>query len=36
MGARYLDALEAHRDHVDRNVTENLLERHLRPLFASE
>lgn len=33
MGARYLDALESHRVHVERNVTENLLERHLRPLF---
>ncbi len=33
MGARFLDALEAHRPAVARNVTANLLERHLRPLF---
>ena len=33
MGARYLDALAADRAHVERNVTENLLERHLKPLF---
>ncbi len=33
MGPRYLEALEAHRDSVSRNVTANLWERHLRPLF---
>jgi len=33
MGPRFLDALEAHRDSVSRNVTENLWERHLRPLL---
>lgn len=33
MGQRYLDALEAHREHVERNVTENLYARHLKPLF---
>lgn len=33
MGRRYLDQLEACEDSVARNVTTNLLERHLRPLF---
>lgn len=33
LGPRYLDALAADRAHVARNVTENLLERHLKPLF---
>lgn len=33
LGDRYLDALDACRDSVSRNVTENLYERHLRPLF---
>lgn len=33
MGEQYLDALEANREAVERNVTENLWERHLRPLF---
>ena len=33
MGRRYLDALERHEASVARNVTENLLERHLKPLF---
>ena len=33
MGQRYLDALDEHREHVERNVTENLYERHLKPLF---
>jgi hypothetical protein len=36
MGARYLDALEAHKTAVSRNVTQNLFERHLKPLFGSE
>ncbi|GAA2182654.1 tagaturonate epimerase family protein [Brooklawnia cerclae] len=35
MGPRYLAALDEHREHVARNVTENLLERHLKPLFAT-
>lgn len=35
MGQRYLDALETHREDVARNVTENLYERHLKPLFLS-
>ena len=33
MGRRYLDQLEACEESVARNVTTNLLERHLRPLF---
>jgi len=34
MGDRYLDALEKHEDAVARNVTDNLYERHLKPLLA--
>jgi hypothetical protein len=33
MERRYLDALEQHEEIVARNVTENLLERHLKPIF---
>jgi hypothetical protein len=33
MGSRYLDALKDNRAVVGKNVTENLLERHLKPLF---
>ncbi len=33
MGQRYLDALARHREAVARNVTYNILERHLRPIF---
>ncbi|MBT3296829.1 MAG: hypothetical protein HN919_07110 [Verrucomicrobia bacterium] len=33
MGARYLDALDASRDVVATHVRENLLDRHIRPLF---
>jgi hypothetical protein len=33
MGSRYLDMLEACEATVARNVTENLYERHLKPLF---
>jgi len=33
MGPRYLDALERHETVVARNVTENLFERHLKPLL---
>lgn len=32
-GARYLEALEEFQPVVSRNVTENLFERHIRPLF---
>ena len=35
-GARYTDLLVAHRDIVGRQVTENLYQRHLRPLFAPQ
>ena len=34
MGDRYLDALEAHKETVAHHVRENLLERHIRPLFS--
>ena len=33
MGPRYLDALAKHEAAVSRNVTQNLYERHLAPLF---
>jgi tagaturonate epimerase len=33
MGDRYLDALDTHKEFVARNVTANLFERHLKPLF---
>jgi len=33
MGSRYLDMLEACEATVGKNVTENLYERHLKPLF---
>jgi hypothetical protein len=33
MGTRYLNALEEDKDSVARNVTENLYERHVKPLF---
>jgi len=33
MGDRYLNALEAHEPSVAKNVTGNLYERHLKPLF---
>jgi len=36
MGRRYLDALQAHEAEVSRNVTRNLYERHLKPLFVGE
>jgi len=36
MGSRYLDALQAHEEAVSRNVTGNLFERHIRPLFLGE
>ncbi len=35
MGTRYLDALKTHETVIARNVTGNLYERHLRPLFGS-
>jgi hypothetical protein len=33
MGGTYMAALAANRDAVARNVTANLLDRHVRPLF---
>jgi hypothetical protein len=33
MGPRYIDALEANEEIVARNVTENLWERHIKPVF---
>jgi len=33
IGTRYLDAIRSHRESVSRNVTQNLWERHLKPLF---
>ncbi len=33
MGDRYLDALKQNREFVSKNVTANLYERHLKPLF---
>ena len=33
MGKRFTDALEANEEMVGRNVTENLFDRHLRPIF---
>jgi hypothetical protein len=33
MGDRYLEALDRSRETVSRNVTENLFERHIRPVF---
>ncbi len=35
LGSRYLDALEACRESVERNVRDNLLVRHFRPLFGA-
>jgi tagaturonate epimerase len=32
-GTRYTDLLDANREIVARQVTENLFDRHLRPLF---
>lgn len=36
MGERYLKLLETYEEVVGRNVTENLYERHLKPLFLGE
>jgi hypothetical protein len=35
MGERYLEALQTHEAAISRNVTHNLYERHLKPLFIS-
>jgi hypothetical protein len=34
-GARFLEALEECEETISRNVTENLYERHLKPLFVN-
>jgi hypothetical protein len=34
MGDRFINALEANETIISRNVTENLFERHLKPIFA--
>jgi hypothetical protein len=36
MGDKYLKMLEACESNVSRNVTENLFERHIKPLFLTE
>jgi len=36
LGARYLDMLRQCEASISRNVTENLFERHVRPLFLEE
>lgn len=36
MGQRYTDMLKAHEDRVAENVTRNLLERHIRPVFLGQ
>jgi hypothetical protein len=33
MGQRYLDLLEANEDVIAKNVTENLYNRHIAPVF---
>jgi hypothetical protein len=32
-GAEYLDLVRTNRERIARNVTHNLFERHLRPIF---
>ena len=36
MGARYLNALDQYEASVAKNVTENLFDRHIRPLFLAK
>ncbi len=36
MGKRYLDMLDRCEDSISRNVTTNLYERHLKPIFLAE
>ena len=36
MGDRYLDALDANREVIARNVTQNLFDRHIRPVFLGD
>ncbi len=34
MGPRFIEALQANRAAIAKNVTQNLLDRHILPLFA--
>ncbi len=36
LGSRFTEALELHRSVIAENVTENIFERHLRPLFLAD
>lgn len=36
MGPKYINALEANEDVIARNVTENLYERHIKPVFLGQ
>ncbi len=36
MGDRYLEALQTHAESISRNVTANLYDRHLKPLFVNK
>ncbi len=36
LGVKYTNALKKHREIIARNVTHNLLERHIRPIFGNE
>ena len=36
MGTRYFNALEEHEDIISRNVTQNIYNRHIAPVFISE
>ena len=35
-GSRYLDALKKHEAIIAKNVTENLFERHMKPLLLGD
>ena len=36
MGGRYLNALKKHEAVIAKNVTENLFERHMKPLLLGQ
>ena len=36
MGSRYIEALVKHKEIIARNVTENIYERHIKPIFIEE
>ncbi len=36
MGSRYVEALVKHKEIIARNVTENIYERHIKPIFIEE